>query len=64
MQEGVRPGQRLLGVSDPIRVSEEWNVVPGTSLPRVKDAIRFRRPREISFTLSATSVEDDGNWKR
>lgn len=58
----MRPGQRLLSVSDPIRTDEDWEVGPGTSLSRVRDAIQFRRPSTISFLLSQASVEDDAGW--
>ncbi len=61
-QEGVRPGQRLLSVSDPIRTNEDWEVGPNTSLSRVRDAIQFRRPTTINFLLSHASVEDDAGW--
>lgn len=29
MQSGVRPGQRLLTVSDPINMGEDLEIVPG-----------------------------------
>ena len=61
-QEGVRPGQRLLSISDPIRTSEEWEISTTTSLSRIRDAVQFRRPRTISFQLSVASVEDDSSW--
>jgi hypothetical protein len=58
----VRPGQRLLGLSDPIRTSEQWEVSPTTSLSRVRDAIQFRRPPTITILLSLASVQDDATW--
>lgn len=63
VQEGVRPGQRLLSISDPIRTNEDWEVGSNTSLSRVRDAIQFRRPATISFQLSLASVEDDAGWR-
>ena len=63
LQEGVRPGQRLLSISDPIRTNEDWEVGSGTSLSRVRDAIQFRRPATISFELTLASVEDDAGWR-
>ena len=42
-QEGVRPGQRLLALSDPIRGDEMWPITPSTSsLARVRDAFKVR----------------------
>lgn len=58
----MRPGQRLLGLSDPIRTSEHWEVGPKTSLSRVRDAIQFRRPPTITLMLSTASVQDDETW--
>ena len=58
----MRPGQRLLSISDPIRTSDEWEISTTTSLSRIRDAIQFRRPRTISFQLSVASVEDDSDW--
>ena len=62
MQEGLRPGQRLLSISDPIRTSDEWEISTTTSLSRIRDAIQFRRPHTISFQFSVASVEDDSDW--
>lgn len=40
-QEGVRPGQRLLALSDPIRGDQMWPITPSTSsLSRVRDAFK------------------------
>ncbi|KAK9831946.1 hypothetical protein WJX81_001856 [Elliptochloris bilobata] len=57
-QEGVRPGQRLLALSDPIRGAEMWPITPSTSsLSRVRDAFKLRRAPTVDLVLSAESVE-------
>ena len=39
----MRPGQRLLALSDPIRGDEMWPITPSTSsLARVRDAFKAR----------------------
>jgi hypothetical protein len=58
-QEGVRPGQRLLALSDPIRGTEMWPITPSTSsLGRVRDAFKLRRAPTVDLVVSAASVED------
>lgn len=58
-QEGVRPGQRLLALSDPIRGAEMWPITPSTSsLSRVRDAFKLRRAPTVDLVVSAASVED------
>ena len=58
----MRPGQRLLALSDPIRTDEEWEITPTTSLSRIRDAIQFRRPPSLRILLSTASVQDDATW--
>lgn len=58
-QEGVRPGQRLLALSDPIRGADMWPITPSTSsLSRVRDAFKLRRAPTVDLVLSVASVED------
>ena len=55
----MRPGQRLLALSDPIRGNEMWPITPSTSsLSRVRDAFKLRRAPTVDLVLSARSVED------
>ncbi|CAL5230098.1 g13556 [Coccomyxa viridis] len=58
-EAGVRPGQRLLTVSDPINVGEDLEIVPGTKVKKVYDTIQLSRASEVSFQLSQSSVEDN-----
>lgn len=50
---GVRPGQQLLSLSDPIRAGETWPLNERVSLRYVRDAIRMRRAPYIALELSA-----------
>lgn len=58
-ESGVRPGQRLLTVSDPINVGQDLEIVPGTKVKKVYDTIQLSRAAEVSFQLSQSSVEDN-----
>ena len=56
-QAGIRPGQRLLALSDPVRNSEMWKLdKPNVALSRVRDAIRLRRAPTLDLILSAEPV--------
>ncbi|CAK0784071.1 hypothetical protein CVIRNUC_007274 [Coccomyxa viridis] len=61
-QSGVRPGQRLLTVSDPINTDQDLEIVPGTKVKKVYDTIQLSRATEVSFQLSRSSVEDDPSF--
>jgi hypothetical protein len=52
MQAGVRPGQQVLSVSDPIRFRETWQLNEMVSLRYIKDAIRMRRSETIQLSFS------------
>lgn len=63
MQEGIRPGQQLLAISDPIRNSENWTISIETKLSRVRDALQFRSPPTISLQLTHSSIEDETDFQ-
>jgi hypothetical protein len=48
---GVRPGDRLRALSDPVRESEMWAVGARPSLPRIRDAVRMRRSATVRLAL-------------
>jgi len=49
---GVRPGMRLVSISDPARQGETWAVTPDSSFKFVCDAIRYRNFASIRMTLA------------
>jgi len=61
-KSGVRPGQRLLTVSDPINMGEDLEIVPGTKVKKIYDTIQLSRATEVSFQFSQSSVEDDPDF--
>jgi hypothetical protein len=62
-QEGIRPGQQLLSISDPIRNDEAWEISIETKLSRVRDALQFRSPPTISLQLTSSSIEDEAGFE-
>jgi hypothetical protein len=48
----MRAGQRLLGLSDPIRNSEVWELNDRPSLGFVADALRMRSGATVDFIVS------------
>jgi hypothetical protein len=49
---GVRPGMRLLKISDPVRLNELWELGDRSSLKYVQDAVRLRRGGTIALVLA------------
>jgi hypothetical protein len=49
---GVRPGMRLLKISDPVRLNELWHLGERSSLKYVQDAVRLRRGGTIVLVLA------------
>ena len=58
---GVRPGQQLLSVSDPVRREEHWALNGQSSLRYVRQAIAMRVADTIDLTLSPEPLAD---WRR
>lgn len=58
---GVKPGQQLLTVSDPIRREEDWQINGQSSLRYVRQAIRMRVADTISLTLTAQPIPE---WRQ
>ena len=63
LQEGIRPGQQLLSISDPIRNDESWNISLQTKLSRVRDALQYRSPPTIYLQLTQSSIEDEAGFE-
>jgi hypothetical protein len=59
MQEGVQPGQRVLSVSHPVEKGTMWDLQPGASLSRVKDAVRVTRATEVDMVFTSESVAEE-----
>ncbi|EFN53348.1 hypothetical protein CHLNCDRAFT_137078 [Chlorella variabilis] len=55
---GVRPGQQLLQVSDPIRPNEVWQLNESSSLRHVRQAVRMRVPDTITLLLSREPIPE------
>eukprot|EP01026_Neomeris_dumetosa_P001470 TRINITY_DN10361_c0_g1_i5.p1 TRINITY_DN10361_c0_g1~~TRINITY_DN10361_c0_g1_i5.p1 ORF type:complete len:196 (+),score=26.13 TRINITY_DN10361_c0_g1_i5:22-588(+) len=55
---GVRQGQKLRGVSDPIRSEQVWQLGVGSSFRFVEDAVRMRRVETIQLVLESNSNEE------
>lgn len=47
LQEGVKPGQRVLAVSHPVERDQMWELQPGALITRVKDIFRVTRSPEV-----------------
>ncbi len=62
LQAGIRPGQQLLSISDPIRNDEVWKISIETKLSRVRDALQFRSPPTINLQLTESSIEDEAGF--
>ncbi|KAI7840903.1 hypothetical protein COHA_005431 [Chlorella ohadii] len=58
---GVRPGQQLLAVSDPIRRGEFWQINSQSSLRYVRQAIAMRVADTIALQLTAQPIRE---WRR
>lgn len=58
---GVRPGQQLLAVSDPIRRGEFWQINGQSSLRYVRQAIAMRVADTIALQLTAQPIRE---WRR
>ncbi|KAI3436164.1 hypothetical protein D9Q98_002221 [Chlorella vulgaris] len=57
---GVRPGQALLEISDPIRPREMWKLDESSSLQYVREALRMRVPQTTTLLLSAQPIPEWG----
>jgi len=57
-EAGIRPGQQLYSLSDPIRPSETWIVNDRASLRYVRDAVRMRRASFIMLELSRVPLKE------
>lgn len=55
--EGLRPGQQLLAISDPVR-PDIWPLNERASLRYVRDAIRMRRGELITLVVSEDIIEE------
>lgn len=55
---GVRVGQQLLAVSDPVRRTEMWDLNAQASLRYVRQAIRMRVSESIELKLSAAPIPE------
>lgn len=55
---GLKSGQQLLSISDPVRYTEMWPLNDRASLRYVRDAIRYRRGDFISLVVSREPVQD------
>lgn len=55
--QGLRPGQRILSVSDPIRNTEMWEVDGRTSLRYVRDALKMRRAPTLNLVVEAIDLD-------
>ena len=53
---GVRPGQRLVGISDPNNNDQVWELNASTSLRFVRDALRFRIAASIRFDVDTDVI--------
>ena len=58
---GVKPGQQLLAVSDPIRRGEFWQINGQSSLRYVRQAIAMRVADSIALQLTAQPIPE---WRR
>ncbi|PRW59574.1 hypothetical protein C2E21_1826 [Chlorella sorokiniana] len=58
---GLRPGQQLLAVSDPIRRGEFWQINGQSSLRYVRQAIAMRVADTIALQLTAQPIRE---WQR
>ncbi len=47
----MRVGQRLVGISDPVRQDEVWQLQDRPSLRYVRDVLRMRAPASITLLL-------------
>lgn len=57
-EAGIRPGQQLLSLSDPIRPQERWTLNDRASLRYIRDAVRMRRAPFIMLELSLTPLRE------
>lgn len=55
---GVRPGDRLLGISDPVRPAVLWELADSASLRFVRDALRLRVSPSIELQLGPGAAAD------
>lgn len=55
---GIRPGQQLLALSDPIRAEDVWTLNERASLRYVRDAIRMRRTAFIKLEITAAVLSE------
>lgn len=58
-EAGVRPGQRLWSISDPIRANEMWQLNDRPSIRFVRDALLMRRMDSITLVLSRQPMYAD-----
>ncbi len=57
-EAGIRPGQQLFSLSDPIRPQETWFLNDRASLRYIKDAVRMRRAPFIMLELSSGPLKE------
>ena len=55
---GVRPGDQLTGISDPVRPSVLWELADSASLRFVRDALRLRVSPSIELQLAPGAAVD------
>lgn len=56
---GVRSGDRLRGLSDPVRERELWTVGARPSLSRIRDAIRMRRAATVRLVFEQQRRQEE-----
>ncbi|KAL4535207.1 hypothetical protein Ndes2437A_g05937 [Nannochloris sp. 'desiccata'] len=57
-EAGIRPGQQLFSLSDPIRPTETWMLNDRASLRYIRDAVRMRRAPFIMLELSVAPLKE------
>jgi hypothetical protein len=57
-EAGIRPGQQVLSLSDPIRPNETWILNDRASLRYIRDAVRMRRAPFIVIELSSAPLKE------
>ncbi len=60
-QAGVRPGQQVLEISDPVRFNEVWTLNGLTSLKYVRQAIEGRAGETMNFCVTVEPVPE---WRQ
>jgi hypothetical protein len=60
LQLGIKPGMKLLAVSDPVRYTEMWRLEDRPSMRIVNDLMRLRVSGSITMELQETQLSDFG----